>query len=216
MAFSGDIHSLLKVEPTARDSEWEHAFLHAFAHSNLRILQDTPAAGPDGWPYLLAEISAEGSEPSTKVLSWLSDKGIGLVVNPGQETPDYVFSYGMIWNFRERGEFLTGPSSTMMSQEVEFSSQQKVLAGPPDEKYLPGYARHILRSFFKDNGVGNMNILVMSQDQKNFDLCFSLEALGNPAANEHKGILQALSWFLPPHYSLMLISEKGLPAFTAL
>jgi hypothetical protein len=30
---------------------------------------------------------------------------------------------------------------------------------------------------------------------------------------EHQGILEALAWFLPPHYSVALVSEKGFPAF---
>ncbi len=216
MAFSTDLNSLLKCEFAARDLEWEKAFFHAFAHGKLKVLNDTPVSGPDGWPYLVCEASNEGTEPTTKVLSWLSDKGIGLVVNPGKETPDYVFSYGMIWNFRERGEFLTAQESQVKNEKVEFSKEQKVLAGPPDEKYLPVYARHILKSFFKDNGVTAMKILVMSEDQKQFDLCFSIEALGRPAPEEHKGILEALSWFLPAHYSLLLISEQGLPAFAEL
>lgn len=216
MAFSSNIYDLLKQDHRARDIEWQYAFFHALTQSKLKILKDEPVPGPDGWPYLLAEISEEGTEPAVKVLGWLSDKGIGLVINPGEETADYVFSYGMIWNFRERGEFLTTMNEKVQNLAVNIEANQKVHAGPPNDKYLPEYARLILKSFFKDNGISGMKVLVMSQDQKHYDLCFSLEALGNPDSKEHKGILEALSWFLPAHYSLMLISEKGLPAFSVL
>jgi hypothetical protein len=56
----------------------------------------------------------------------------------------------------------------------------------------------------------------VSIDQKNYDLCFSLESFGNPPETEHKGLAEALSWFLPAHYSIALISEKLLPGFEAL
>ena len=56
-------------------------------------------------------------------------------------------------------------------------------------------------------------VLVMSTDGENYDFCFSLESLGNPPEAEHSGIAEAISWFLPPHYSLLLIGEKDLPKF---
>jgi hypothetical protein len=40
--------------------------------------------------------------------------------------------------------------------------------------------------------------------------------LGNPPEREHEGIAEAIAWFLPNHYSVVLISEKGLPTFSAL
>jgi hypothetical protein len=156
------------------------------------------------------------------VLSWLSEKGIGLVVNPQKEAPDYVFTYGMIWNFRERGEFLSNSHvdrERVTVQKVSLSDGQKVYAGPPSDEYLPTYARHILKTFFRDNGVKDVKVLMMSQSEgepNHYDLCFSLEALGAPEQGEHKNILEAVSWFLPAHYSLMVISEQGLPGFTTL
>jgi len=231
MTVSANLSDLLKFEPSARDREWEYAFLHAFPQAKLKILSETPSQGPDGWPYLLVQIDETATESAQKVLSWLSDKGIGLVVNPKKDAPDYVFTYGMIWNYRERSEFLSqsGLDRERVSvQKIELAGGQKVFAGPPSDSYLPTYARHILKAFFRDNGIGTMKVLVMRDDSgavasvsdpappERYDLCFSLEALGTPPATEHKGILEALSWFLPAHYSLMVISENGLPAFTPL
>ena len=73
--------------------------------------------------------------------------------------------------------------------------------------------RKILRDFFRDQGLLAVKILMMSQDGKNFDLAISLESLGNPPEKEHQGIAEAISWFLPPHYSLLIVSEKGLPSY---
>jgi len=207
------------------DNEAEALFLKDFPDARLKVLSETPQMGPDGWPYLLVAVDPEGAEPAAKVLHWLSDKGIGLVVNPDKQTPDYVFTYGMIWNFRERGEFLSPvvankPASDGQSFEnilfeksVELSGGQKILAGAPSESFLPIYVREVLRAFFKDNEVGEMRVLVMGPNQEQFDFCFSMEALGSPSGQEHRGILEAISWFLPAHYSLMLVSEKDLPKF---
>lgn len=217
MAIALDLTSLLEKEESLRDEEWEKAFLQAFPDARLSILNESPQAGPDAWPYLLVAVDPQGTEPATKVLSWLSDKGIGLAVNPHKAVPDYVFTYGMIWNYRQRGQFLT-PSKDPRQGQIKFEKGEKILAGEPTEDYLPGYARDILRDFFRQQGLENMKIAVVargtSPDQ--YDLCFSLEAMGNPDKTEHRGILEALSWFLPAHYSLMLISEKDIPRFVAL
>jgi hypothetical protein len=61
-----------------------------------------------------------------------------------------------------------------------------------------------------------MRVLVMGPNQQQFDFCFSMESLGAPPAQEHRGILEAIAWFLPAHYSLMLVSEKDLPKFESL
>ncbi|MEQ1665166.1 MAG: hypothetical protein ABL927_07315, partial [Bdellovibrionales bacterium] len=82
--------------------------------------------------------------------------------------------------------------------------------------FLPQYVRKILRTFFLDNGIKEMKILLLITEDKNFDLCFSLESAGSPPENEHMDFLEAVSWFLPAHYSLRLVSEEGLPKFQVL
>src|SRR5690606_22017578 len=97
--------------------------------------------------------------------------------------------------------------------EVRWDQGQKIAAGAPTEKYLPTYVRKIVREFLRDQNVLAPKILMLSPDGQHYDLAFSLESLGNPPATEHQGIAEALAWFLPPHYSLVLTSEQGLPDF---
>jgi hypothetical protein len=165
---------------------------------------------------MFVRTSFEGSEPITRILSWLSHKGIGLVVNGHKMVPDYIFTYGMIWNFIETGMFLS-PSSQIQTGEVEYSQSQNILFGPPSEQYLPHYARDMLRLFLRNQEVEEPKVLVASSsDYSKVDLIFSLESLGSPPQKEHSGLAQAIGWFLPPHYSIVLAEEKNLPPFVRL
>jgi hypothetical protein len=86
----------------------------------------------------------------------------------------------------------------------------------PDLNVLPIYVRRVLIEFLADQGVTEPRVNMISTTGETYDLCFSLESLGNPPKEEHEGIAEALSWFLPLHYSLILITERMIPNFKAL
>ncbi len=211
----------LGVAEENRNQAWDEKFFKIISESDLKILTEDPQQGPDGWPYLITEtdtkiVSGEKIDSAQKVFHWLSTRGIGLVVNPKRlPYPDYVFSYGMIWSFRETGFFIKYQELTR-PKEFIMDKPDKVQAGPPTTEYLPDYARKVLKDFFRDQSVFDPRILMVSTDGENYDLCFSLESLGNPPEAEHQGVLEAISWFLPPHYSIAVVSEKGFPTFQSL
>lgn len=214
---------LLKIPVAQRDEAWEVEFLRELPKSDVRIVNETAVAGPDGWPYLLISTeSAPGSSPNAvpdekflHVASWLATRGMGFVVNPEKAMPDFVMNYGMVWNFRERGEFLT-PAAKARDTKLEIKDGQQLFTGPPSLAYLPEDVRVILRDFLKRQKVVEPYVLMVSTDQEVWDLAFSIESLGNPPAREHAGIAEAISWFLPAHYSVALISERNVPGFAAL
>lgn len=222
----------LKFNDEARDQAWDEKFFKLFSESQLRLVLQDPQQGPDGWPYLITEVVLEKSpavsdstdtsaadtsiESAQKILHWLATRGIGLVVNPKRTPyPDFVFTYGMIWSFRETGFFNKYQLQNESSQLV-LEDPKNALFGEPTVDFLPQYVRKVLKDFFLDQSVFDPKVLMISKDGSNYDLCFSLESLGSPKQEEHDGVLEALSWFLPPHYSLALISEKGLPPFKSL
>ena len=209
------LQELVNVPDEARDHQWETDFFRAITQGNLKLVHEAPQKGPDGWPYLLGEVTSDATEPANKIMQWLALKGVGLVINPRKDYPDYVFTYGMLWHFKETGLFYRTADEAPVGT-VELSKGQGLHAGPPTPSYLPQYVRNILKQFFLDQNVLRPRILVMSTDRKNYDLAFSLESLGNPPTKEHQGVLEAISWFLPPHYSIVLVSEIGLPAFSDL
>jgi hypothetical protein len=206
------MQEILKTPDAQRDQSWENKFFQALMLTNLKLLSPEPQTGPDSWPYLLAEIDDSATESPHQILNWLAEKGIGLALNPMKEYPDYVFSYGMIWSFKETG-FFYKPIPMRESGVVDFDIGSLVHAGSPTEEYLPTYVKKIMKEFFRDQGILAPKILLISTDRKNYDLAISLESLGNPPDAEHQGIAEAVSWFLPPHYSLLLVSEEGMPPF---
>lgn len=222
-----DLTVLLACKPEERDEAWERNFLHALPKAKVRVLSPEAVSGPDHWPYLTVTIvdspvsQSVECEPITNVLQWLSTRGIGLVVNAEKSEPDYVFTYGMVWNFRERGEFFTDvgqqvTTGKMSAEKFSIGDGEKFWVGPPSEGYFPSYARSVLKRFFADQGVFGVKILMLSSDQINYDLAFSLESLRSPPQHEHANIAEAIAWFLPGHYSLTLVSEKVISGFVAL
>ncbi len=211
----------LQLPDEVRDQAWDEKFFKLFSESTLKIIATEPQQGPDNWPYLMTEIisspvSTEAVDSAQKIIFWLSTRGIGLVVNPGRTPyPDFVFSYGMIWSFRETGYFNKYQKKNE-NKQLLIENSATASFGEPTLEFLPQYVRKVLKDFFLDQSVFEAKVLMIANDGKNYDLCFSLESLGNPKAEEHQGILEALSWFLPPHYSIVIISEKNLPAFTKL
>lgn len=203
-----ELLELLEVPLESRDWEWEKSFFQAFVDGKVDLMFDQPQSGPDGWPYMFVETAPDSKEPSLKLLQWLSERGIGLALNVKKEQPDYVFSYGMIWSYRESAQFVR-KTDTHHTGEVEFKEGESVVAGEPSKDYLPEYARNILRKFLKDQKLEDPRFLIVSKDQKNFDLCFSLESFGSPPKEEHSNIAEAISWFLPTNYSIVLVSESA-------
>lgn len=229
---STSIQTLLNVPVAQRGDAWESDFLRELPKASVRIVDDTAVAGPDGWPYLLLAtdlapeatpvtganqpVDADRIDSFVNVARWLATRGLGLVLNPEKAMPDFVMSYGMVWNFRERGEFLTA-TEKRSGGPVEIRDGQQLHAGTPSTAYLPEDVRVILREFLKRQRVFEPRVLMISTDnQVTWDLAFSLESLGSPPAAEHAGIAEAIAWFLPAHYSVALINESSVPGFTSL
>lgn len=208
---------LIETTDHDRDQHWENEFFNELSTSHLKVLFEEAKTGPDNWPYLLVKTDNEGTEPFQNILHWLITRGIGLVVNPEKQYPDYVFTYGMLWYFQETGLFYSHSSNSMLNTKAEVfkvESQTKVHVGQPDEKFLPFYVRKVLKQFFLDQGILQPKICLLSYDQVNYDLVFSLESLGSPDQKDQADVAEAISWFLPGHYSIAILSEKNIKGFS--
>lgn len=213
------IAELLKQSESLRDEAWEQQFLNQLPSLRFQVLEAQVQEGPDGWPYLFVEIHQgnEGGEDFFELQKWLLNQGVGLAINPLRSPPDYVLPYGQLWLYQTTGKFVAEVKPRLKGGEpFAIEDGQKIVAGPPTEEFFPTYARRVLKEFLNQQGVSQPLVLVVSSDQKNYDLCFSTESFGTPPAEEHVGILEAMSWFFPANYTLALVSEKGLPQFTPL
>lgn len=209
--------TLVQAPESLRDAGWEARFLDALVPMKVALDGDEPKPGPDGWPYMKVRTTPGASEPFSRIVAWLAGRGIGLVVNAHKMVPDYVFTYGMIWNFVETGRFVVPQTDDAAKPGAISLEQKNLIMGAPTDKYLPRYVRAILREYLTQTGIRQPRILVVTTpDFKQTDLVLSLESLMNPAQKEHRGLAEAIGWFLPLHYNLVLASEAGMPAFSPL
>ncbi len=213
---SEKINALTGKEMPLRDANWEQEFLEHLPNIKFKLLNEQPQVGPDGWPYMMVEISEDGTEPCVNLIHWLGERGIGLAINPNKEYPDYVLTYGMVWNYLQRGQFVTPVTQEELNTEFDLKEGQELWIGQPTEEYFPGYARKVFKNFLANQNVLAPKMLMVSADQKNYDLALSLESLGNPPQKEWQGILEAFSWFMPAHYRLSLMSETSVEGFSAI
>lgn len=185
-------------------------FLSHPQNQKVRLLSEDPQEGPDGFPYMMLTTEGDAKEPFLNLVKWAADRGIGLVVNPQKESPDFILTYGMLWNYVERGEFLT-QTTMQKSGEIQLTQNGQLFAGVPSEAYWPAMRRKIFKEFLLQQGVIQAKVLMLSEAKDGpMDLTFSLESLGNPQKAEWEGILEAFSWFFPRHYSLSIVSEKNI------
>jgi len=216
------ITDLLSQPDPSRDVKWESALLGSLPETYLNVLLPDPQPGPDGFSYLLADVdSSAGGTPFGVLAAWLASKAIGLVINPRKTPyPDYVLTYGQLWHFAQTG--ILTPSFAAESTvadprergHYDLVHQQELLIGKPSETAVPAQVQKFIKQFLFDQSVLTPRWAMLSKNAgKTFDLVFSIESLNSPPQNEHKGILEALSWFLPPHYSLGLISETHVQQF---
>jgi len=206
---------LLEIPNNIRDSHWEEQFAKSIKSHYFTIVSDQPIIGPDQWPYLHIRLNSEpNAEHGHKILNWLNQRGIGLVIDhsANQEYPDLVLSWGAIWALTNYGQ-VQFESNPLSAAQFEFSWTDVKVAGDPNDQLLPQYARSIIRVFLQEQGVFQPRILCYSFDHKVFEIAFSLESLDSPPESEHQGILESLAWFFPPHYPLILLSEKNSPPF---
>ena len=149
-----DIYKLSEVDVSQRDPQWEDQFLKGLPSAQFKLLNDTPQTGPDGWPYLLVELDSGGDAKASDVLGWLVQKGVGLAINPQKSAPDYILSFGMIWNYINKNEFISNRTATH-EKSLKLEAGEKIHAGEPSDDYLPPSLKNILRAFFKNNEIEN-------------------------------------------------------------
>lgn len=203
---------LFETPASQRGISWEKKLLSFVDQVPFVLIHDHPIVGPDNMPYLALRLPAsdETGETAKDIFRWAGDRGIGVVIEPDKNPPDLVFSFGMIWSYLLRGQFFTPEDSQPGKKEFALEEGQEIYVGPLSEQVWPFGPRSLFASFLKDQGLTDGRALFLSTDKLSYDLCFSLESLGNPPQEEWNGILETFSWFFPMDLSLSILSESTL------
>ena len=211
-----DLETLLQLPESKRDDQWELDFLALIPQAKVQVAEEQAKAGPDGWPYLLVRSGPQGDQPFLQVLEWAATRGIGLALNTHKMLPDYVFTYGMLWNYAMNRQFVTkGP--TPKAGSVIIADNEEMIVGAPTEQYLPMFVRKVMREFLAAQGMQAPQVTVLSTvDYKVVDLLFSSESLNDLKPKDFRSMGEALSWFLPLHYNIIIGSEQNLTGFVDL
>lgn len=187
-----------------------NGFFKELLNTKVGLLSESLQTGPDDMPYLFVTTDSENpSEDMHSLLKWCYEKGAGLVLNPQRPEPDFIFTYGMVWNFIHNGEFLS--SEVIVGTKSNTPNASKYFAGEIVESVWPKVPRTWLKKFLLEQGVIAPKAVLLSEDQKKYEIAFSIESLGSGDESEHEGILETFAWFFPRHYSLMLVKEKMIP-----
>jgi hypothetical protein len=122
----------------------------------------------------------------------------------------------MLWYGLKTGRFLEPEVKARDLGAVSISKTSEFQFGDASEDYLPKDVRKYLREFLLAQGVYSPRLCVFSENGLDYDLGLFVESLGNPPEKEYLGIAQALSWFLPQHYSVTFVSDADFKTSFAL
>ncbi len=197
----------LAINSGLRDNSWESDFFRTFVASKVFVINESVQMGPDGWPYIYItdDIKTKHvSEDSTlNVIQWAYEHGVGLALNPNKERPDYIFHFGLIWNFVHNKYFIK-------NDVVQTPPNAPIYVAQVSEDIVPQHALAFIKDYIKSAGIEKPRGALISRDKINYDFALSLESLGHPPKSEHDGIARGIGWFLPNHLPVVLIFEEKL------
>lgn len=197
----------LEVNSGLRDDLWEQELFRLLPQSSIYIIKDSVQMGPDGWPYLYLSTDKTkehvAEDHAAHLIQWAYENAVGLVLNPDKERPDYIFHYGLLWNFVHNKFFIKDFVS-------EFPENAPIYISQVSEDIIPQHALNFIKEYIKSAGIDKPRGALISRDKINYEFALSLESLGNPPKEEHEGIARGIGWFLPNHIPVLLIFEEKL------
>lgn len=213
---------LLKLFETpreARDDAWRSAFLDAVVDASMASTENQVMRGPDGFPYFVLQRPPIGAAFTpfcvSDILDHCTEQGIGIVVEPTERGPQWVFSYGDLFSLRAYGSFDGDPADRDAPRGPAVEVLEKdtpVMIGAPNEEMLPAWARRVLASFLKQAvQVDEPRVLVMVEPSRvpARNLVFNIHPEEFPSQAEFGRVMNALGWFLPPNRSLIATSRTS-------
>jgi hypothetical protein len=144
---------------------------------------------------------------------FLLTQGLGVVIEPGNGQPQWVLSYGDIAQLALLNSLEPQPISAQSSGREQLSAAEQVLVGQPSETLLPLVTRNVLRNYFSQHGVPDIQLCLMSRmtpsgpDQS---IVFDATPERFQSEEHYQGVMQSLAWFLPRHYRYSAMARSSL------
>jgi hypothetical protein len=144
---------------------------------------------------------------------FLLAQGLGVVIEPGGGQPQWVLSHGDIVQLALLGSLEPQTASVQSSGREQLSAAEQVLVGQPSESLLPLATRNVLRNYFSQHGVPDIQICLMSRmtpsgpDQS---IVFDATLERFQSEEHYQGVMQSLAWFLPRHYRYSAMARSSL------
>jgi hypothetical protein len=189
--------TLFAVPREERHDTWREAFFVAVPDASLAAGDPQVAYGPDGYPYFQLRMPEPGPFETfcvTHVLDACLTNGFGVVVHGGGPEPEWVFTYGDLWSFRETGRFIVS-----MGESVTLTEERKALVGAPNESMLPPYARAVLRRALEAQGAAAPGVLLVRTPGFDPEWSFAFRPLPD---------LRRLLWYVPRHVGVTDVADR--------
>lgn len=214
------LNSLLEVPFDQRDEKWVSSFLQSIDQANLKLGSPEVVIASDGFPYIqLQNVKTDESFQAfviNKQLPTILMQGFGVVINPQNERPDWVFSYGDIANYELNDTFYSDESIFSNNKEqVVISPDEQILVGAPSDTILPKYLKNQLREFLKHAGIEVPKAMMIARNYESDetvkqDLVFNFTPPQIGDEKKFQFITNALGWLLPKHYSVLFVEETAV------
>ncbi|WP_442587909.1 hypothetical protein ACSBL2_17840 [Pedobacter sp. AW31-3R] len=210
------IAALIAVPSSARDEKWLEQFLSDLPGASFSCGTPQVIAGADGFPYFQLLLPEPGAEFQSFVIDkmmedFLLERGFGVVINPKEEQPDWVLTYGDLLNLRLNGSFYSAESAfnSHMGSEI-VAEKEEVLIGQPSEHILPAQTRKLLKDFFELNGILAPKMLLLMRkkgEETTQDLAFNIIPEQFESEEHYRNMMQTVTWYLPRHYSIIGLKD---------
>lgn len=208
---------LFKIPREQRDENWRQAFFDNVQTASYACGNPQIFTGPDGFPYFILRTP----EPNIPFESFcmrnlkddfLLDNGIGVAINPKENSADWVFSYGDIVNLHLNKEFFTKIDAVEIQNEETIKKDEKVLVAQPSELFLPKQTRRVLRSFLQSAGIKRPQIMMVCRTINGHviqELAFNVFREDFQTKDQLNYRLRQISWFLPRHYVVVSLPRNS-------
>lgn len=216
------IFKLIQTPRHERDEAWQNIFLDNIGQASFRCGDPQITTGPDGFLYFQLFLPEPNKSFQCYVIENMKDdfllsSGFGIVINPAQNSADWVLTYGDILNYSLNKTFYTTTETTFSkstNNEI-VKEDEKVMIGQPSETILPKQTRHLISEFLKLNGINTPKIALMmrhTQDENGIsqDIVFNLTPNSFKDESTYNAVMRSISWYLPRHYSFIGMDEQSL------